>query len=74
MCDGSKQNKNVPDSVIMGLIVVGKEVSSCGISDAFCKKKPKRSRLQSLDDWLCYEDDAPSHHQINCQRESGPTP
>ena len=72
MCDGSKQDKHVPNGVIMGLCIVGKEVSSCSIGDAFSKKKPKRRWIQSLQDWLCNEDDAPSHHQIDCERESRP--
>ena len=40
MSEGSKQDKNMPDGVVVGPIVVGKEVSSCSISDAFGKEKP----------------------------------
>ncbi len=40
MSEGSKQDKDVPNGVVVGPIVVGKEVSSCSISDTFGKKKP----------------------------------
>ena len=73
MCDGSKQNKNVPNGMIMGLRIVSKEVSSRSISNTFCKQEPKRCWIQSLQDWLSNENDAPSHYQIDCKRESRPT-
>ena len=40
MSEGTKQDKNMPDGVVVRPLVVGKEVSSCSISDTFGKEKP----------------------------------
>ncbi len=74
MSEGTKQDKDVPNGVVVRPLVVGKEVSSCSISDAFCKEKPKGDGRQEFNDRLGNEDDAPSHNQIDCQREPWPTP
>ena len=39
MSEGTKQDKNVPNGVVMRPLVVGKEVSSCSIGNTFGKEK-----------------------------------
>ena len=35
MCEGTEQNKDVPDGMIVRTVVVGKKVSTCGIGYSF---------------------------------------
>ena len=72
MGEGTKQDKDVPNGVIMGLFVVGKEVSSCGIGDALGQEEPEGDGRQELYHGFGNEDDAPAHDEIDGERESRP--
>ena len=65
MSEGTKQDKDVPNGVVVGPLVVSKEVSSCSISDTFGKEKPEGDGRQEFNDRLGNEDDAAAHKQID---------
>ena len=73
MSDGTEQDEDVPDGVVVGPFVVGKEVGACGVGDAFGNNKPERQGRQELYHRFGDKDDAPSHNEIDGEREPGPT-
>ena len=70
---GTEEDENVPDGMIVRSVVVGEEVGSGGVCDAFGKKEPKRGWLQCPYHGFCKEDNAPSHNEIDGKRESRPS-
>ena len=72
MGEGTKQDKNVPDGVIVWAVVVGKEVGSRCIGQPLSQKQPQSHWCQQSYHRFCYENYAPPHNEIDSQRESRP--
>ena len=72
MGNGTKKDKDVPDGMIVRTVVVGKEIGACGIGNAFSQEEQHRHGGQDSYHGFCNKEDAPTHNQIDGQRESWP--
>ena len=69
MGDGTEEDEEVPDGVVVGAVVVGEEIGACCVGDAFGEEEPEGGRGQGTEYRPGNEDDAPPHDEVDGERE-----
>ena len=67
---GAEENEDVPDGVVVGTVVVSKEIGSCGVKQPLCQNAGNGVDGKTLVYAIGYEQAAPSHKQIKSEGEA----
>ena len=67
MGGSSQQNEDVPDGMEVAAVVVGEEVGTAGVEEAFGQKEEEREGGESLIYALCNGQTAPAHAEVQSQ-------
>lgn len=71
MGNGAQENKNVPDGVIVGALIVGKEIGANGVEYALAEEEDQREGGELCPDSGEDEQHTPTHDEVHRQREFG---
>ena len=69
--NGAQKHEYMPNSVVVGELVVGKEIGANGIENAFAEKEKQREGRELCPDSRKDEQYTPTHNEVHRQGELG---